>query len=414
MNLRRLIMLVTLSIFLGACRPNSPQPAQSPTENPKPNSTSTPEPTPTLATPTQTATVTPTVTASPTATPSYPVEGYGPDNFPANVNPLTGLVVPDPEVLQRRPLAVKVNILPSLTNRPPWGISFADIVHEYYNNSGMTRFHAIFLSQDSPLVGPIRSGRMPDGPLVRMYKSIFAYSGADGNVDITLRNSIFGYRLARDRGPRTECPPTVAVPLCRFDPQGLDLLLAGTREVHENMQNRGVDDEAQNLDGMFFQMQPPAGGERAPVVSVRYSLASYNRWEYDDESGRYLRFQDNVVLRGEQEEEYVPLLDRVTGEQVAFDNVVVVYIPHEYFREPPGEIISIEFTGNGKAYAFRDGQGYELVWDHPILDSVMTLEYENGEPYAFKPGTTWFQIIGQFSELSHPEADTWRFRYWFP
>ena len=48
-----------------------------------------PPPTPTRPDPTATATLVPT----PSATPIYPDDGYGPDNYPSNVNPLTGLFV---------------------------------------------------------------------------------------------------------------------------------------------------------------------------------------------------------------------------------------------------------------------------------------------------------------------------------
>ena len=61
-------------------------------------------PTPTLPEPTATATRTPT----PSPTPLYPDEGFGPDNFPNDVNPLTGLYVTNEhflkEVLNREDL----------------------------------------------------------------------------------------------------------------------------------------------------------------------------------------------------------------------------------------------------------------------------------------------------------------------
>ena len=117
------------------------------------------------------------------------------------------------------------------------------------------------------------------------------------------------------------------------------------------MINRGVDDVAQDLDGMFFQMQPPETGTPAETVIVRFSKGSYNLWEYDPQNGRYLRFQDSISLSDYQEEEYEPLLDRLTDEQLAFDNLVVLYIPHEYFRETPTEIIAIDLLGEGDGYS---------------------------------------------------------------
>ena len=84
-------MFVFLSVLLSACGlvPTAP-----------PTATTTPSPT---ETPTSTETPSPLPTDTPTLTPLYPVEGYGPSNFPVNVDPLTGLKVTNPALLQRRP-----------------------------------------------------------------------------------------------------------------------------------------------------------------------------------------------------------------------------------------------------------------------------------------------------------------------
>src|SRR5690606_21084139 len=80
--------------------------------------------------PTQTATLaaTPTVaTATPkntaTATITPPSQDViGPDTYPAGVNPLTGLKVPDPAILRRRPVIMKVsNHL--IDYQAHWGLS---------------------------------------------------------------------------------------------------------------------------------------------------------------------------------------------------------------------------------------------------------------------------------------------------
>src|SRR5512137_2409027 len=90
-----------LTLLLSACGPDGliAQPTDTPSATPLPSSTPFPTQTPTPA-----ATETPTATA----TPAYPAEGYGPTGFPTNVNPLTGLQVADPSLLDRRPLAIKV------------------------------------------------------------------------------------------------------------------------------------------------------------------------------------------------------------------------------------------------------------------------------------------------------------------
>jgi hypothetical protein len=38
----------------------------------------------------------------------------------------------------------------------------------------------------------------------------------------------------------------------------------------------------------------------------------------------------------------------------------------------------------------------------------------DGSPYAFKPGNTWFEVIGQSSKLENPSPDIFRFLHYIP
>ena len=90
-----LYVFVFLAVVLAACGPAASVPT--PTETPTATAASTPVPTA-------------TATLEPTA--SYPPEGYGPSNFPSDVDPLTGLSVANPALLDRRPMVIKVSNLP--------------------------------------------------------------------------------------------------------------------------------------------------------------------------------------------------------------------------------------------------------------------------------------------------------------
>jgi hypothetical protein len=405
--IKRLVMLVVLALLLVSCGRNTPEPTLEVQEV-----TATTRPSSTPAPPTLTPTATPTKTT--TLTPTSPVLGYGPDNFPADVNPLTGQVVSDPQMLERRPVSVKIELFPR-SNRPQWGLSLADIVFEYDQNSYLTRFDAIYYSNDAELAGPIRSARLLDASLVRMYKSNFVFGLADERILSRLVNSEFSERLIWE-GREINCPPTVLIPLCRYDPAGQRLLLTDTEMITQYVTDKGIENGRQNLDGMTFHIDPPEGGQEALQIYNRYSISSYNLWEYDSESGRYLRFQDAAEDNG-QGETYEALTDRTNDEQIAADNVVVVMVRHEYYwRSPDGrqEILDILLSGSGPAYAFRDGQVYQVEWNRPALDSVLYLTFPDGSDYTFKPGTTWFQIHGESSTVQNQEDGSWRFRFQIP
>jgi hypothetical protein len=408
--IKRILVGLMFSLLLVGCG----QGGGTPTSTSMPTqhaimSTITPSPSPTD---TATATLTPTATETPLPTDTPTPVAYGPSNFPSNVDPLTGQIVSDPTLLDRRPIAIKVNIVPRSSNRPPWGLSYADIVYDYYHNDGYSRFHAIFLGSDASLVGPIRSGRMLDYDLVHMYQSIFAYGSADFLINQRLLNSDFSNRLILE-GSFSYCPPSVAIPLCRYEPNTYDFLLGSTADLSSHITSIGVSNGRQNLDGMSFNAQIPSEGSPADLVYVRYSGDNYTRWNYDASTGLYLRFQDNVYDTG-QGEDYAPLTDRLNDQQLTASNVVVIFARHDYFQQPPNEIIDILLSGSGDAYAFRDGQMYQVQWNRQTTNSVLTLTNADGSPFPFKPGSTWFQVVGVSSRVSNEENGAWRFNFSLP
>jgi hypothetical protein len=350
-------------------------------------------PTPLPPTPTPTQTVTPT--------PNYPPQGYGPANFPSNVDPLTGLAVGNPALLARRPLAIKVSNLPR-DNRPQWGLSLADLVFEYYTEEGTTRFIGLWLGNDASRVGPIRSARFFDIYVVRGYKAVFAFGYAYVAEMDRLLASEFANRLVVEGA---------GTPLTRYNPSGSNDLVVNTADLSAYITRQGVPNGPQNLNGMFFNLTPSPGGVTVNHVFVRYSSAIYNRWDYDPTSGRYLRFSDTAdnTTGGIQNEQYAQLTDRLTGQPIACDNLVVIYVNHELYS--PG-IYDILLTGQGVGYAFRDGQAYVVRWQRNYSD-VVSLSNPDGTPYAMKPGTTWFEVIGVNSSLQQT-TQGWRFTHKMP
>ncbi len=346
------------------------------------------------------ATETPTSAPLPSATPTNPIVGYGPSGFPANVDPLTGLIVANPALLERRPLAIKVENLPR-EHRPQFGLSLADIVFEYYTEAGSTRFIALFYGKDASIVGPIRSARFFDLNVVRGYKAVFAFGYAYVAELQRLYSSEFANRLVVEGGDS---------PLTRYDPNGADLLVVNTADLSAYITKQGVENGRQDLDGMTFKTDVPSGGQAVNQVYFRYSSAIYNRWDYDPATGTYLRYSDTVDdLTGGQGEQYAQLTDRLTKQPIAFDNVVVLYVTYQLYAT---NIYDVLFSGSGKGYAFRDGQAYPVNWLRNDTD-VVSLTNPDGSPFAFKPGTTWFEVVGLKTTLNQTDQ-FWRFTHNMP
>ena len=87
---------------------------------------------------------------------------------------------------------------------------------------------------------------------------------------------------------------------------------------------------------------------------------------------------------------------------------------HTYYRRPPAEIIDILVSGSGPAYAFRDGEVFEVRWNIPATDSVLYLTYPDGTRFPYKPGNTWYQVIGNSSSVLETADGAWRFEFLIP
>ncbi len=419
--MKRFIQFIIIAFIISACSASeTPEPTATSTEiipsETAVRATKTPIPPVPTATSTSTLTETPEPTkntsTSSTDFSNYPEEGYGPLNFPEDINPLTGLEVDDVSLLERRPVAVKISMEPRGT-RPQWGLSFADHVYEYYQEGGLidgrTRLFAVFYGQNTEMAGPIRSARFADEDLVRMYKAVFGFGSADYRVLYRLNYSEFYNRLASVSD--YPCPPTPTYPLCRTEPEGWNHLVTDTEMLSQHFTEAGIDNSRQNLNGLAFNPILPEEGEEADTVTLRYTAKIYSKWEYDSRAGNYVRYQDVETDFGEGEV-YDILIDRVNDQPITTENVVVLLVDQQYYLVTP-EMIEFDLMGYGDAYLFRDGMVYELNWARTADAELIAITYDDGSRFPLKPGSTWFQVMTTNSSIESDDG-AWRFTYDLP
>jgi hypothetical protein len=354
---------------------SSPRPAASATAGSTPTATrratGTPEPV------TRTRRPTATRTASATPTPAG-----GPD-FPPDVNPLTGLKVSDPSVLERAPLAVKISNAPASV-RPQAGLDKADLVFEHYAEGGVTRLTAVFLGQTPEMVGSIRSGRLIDLEIPAMFKALFAYSGNSAGVGETYRKS--------DLWPDQMAPPGMARgAFYRRDlPKAYEhTLFADPERLWDLAEERGIN-ERKDLRGMTFDSEAPRGGSPAEEIRILYRAGiSQVQWVYDKDDGRYYRWQGGAAHREE-----------LTGAQLSAANVIVVAANHvetTILEDTWGGghwSIEVQIWGEGPVSIFRDGRRYDGVWRRQDRHEPLSFWTADGEErIPLKPGNSWLQMV---------------------
>lgn len=316
-------------------------------------------------------------TAEMAAAPASGLPGPGGFGAPGATNPLTGLPLPDGRAGQR-PLIVCINN--DFAARPQFGTANADIMYEYLMEGyGITRFSGVYYGEESGQIGPMRSARLINYYMGSLYDAGLACSGASDQVRYMLKHQApFPYLdIDLDDPSNTRYSTNV----------GTDYrtrLRTSTGQLRTWLADWGVEKPA-SIRGFTFG-ERPGGGATATSITVPYPSSSRSVYRYDPASGRYLRAMGGGAH-----------VDGNTGAQIAVDNVVVQYVPHEttdIVEDSLGSLsIRLNLFGSGRALVFRDGQAFEGTWRSESQGDMPRFFTADGAEIALKPGKTWISIV---------------------
>lgn len=355
------------------------------------NTPAGPSATPT-STPTETATSTSTPTATPTATatPSPTPTPNGPFSYPDGINPLTGLMYPNEEARNRRNLIVKISNYPPIV-RPQTGVNMADVVFEVEAEGGVTRFAAIFRSQLPEIIGSVRSARLLDLELVPMFQALLAYSGTSDPIQNLILTSPYTYQTFSPLKGDNEDAGFVRVP--QEGKAFEHTLFLQPELLLEKATRRGVNTPYKPF-GFAFSDTPDADGKPATDIFIDWWGQTDSRWQYDAETGRYLRYTDGAMHT-----------DAATGEQLWIDNLIIIEVPHNNRPDlfPEGATytsLEIALWDQGRAYLMRDGQYYQGWWRRRNREpgSALQIIYGDNTPIMLKPGRTWVSVVRSLTQ----------------
>lgn len=370
-------LLAAAFVAAGCALAEAPVPTATPTETVPPQET---EALPSRDLESQEPPGEPDLKASPIAAHVEPTPTDTPTPEPGPINPLTGLPVEDPGSLENRPLLIAVSNFP-VSGRPQAGLSFAAQVWEVYIGDGQTRFLAVFYgdyeqhfreilsnpivegSGQNMLIGPLRSSRVAFEDIRRFFENgLVITAGGSAEVLAQMGNqvSVFG-----------------------SDPD--DINSAGV-DVEDLALLSDRDVDPQDYVSLSFDEQKPEGGSRLDSFRVFYNLYNQVGWSYDPESSLYLRSQDRADGTGE----LYPATDRLTGERLGFENVLVMWARHRYVKPT---IIETElvYVWDQKGLLFRDGTMYPVKWSS--RSGKLTVHDDEGQPVPLKPGRMFIEVV---------------------
>ena len=291
--------------------------------------------------------------------------------------PLTGTPLADgEEVINRPALAVKIDNHPDARSNHT-GLARADIVFEELVEGSLTRFAAVFHTQDADPIGPIRSAREQDVAILSSFNSpLFAWSGGNPGVtslvsssfltDLNWQNNAGSYYRGPGASPHNLYSSSQA-------------LYALTPEDHPGPP---LTQFAYVADGEAF------AGESGSDVSLAIGDVDIE-WNWNDEAQRYERSQAG----GEH-------VDKTYG-RVGAENVVLLgveYRASSIDAQAP-EAITV---GSGIATVFSNGEYVTGTWSKQGSIYPFVLMLESGEQIELTPGQTWVELVEVASPADAP------------
>ncbi len=95
--------------------------------------------------------------------------------------------------------------------------------------------------------------------------------------------------------------------------------------------------------------------------------------------------------------------------------MVELFVSHTFANEneQQDEVYHINLVDSGNAFVFRDGVAYPARWMRTDIDQPLLLTTLSGTPIYLKPGTTFYQVIGETS-TDWSEGTNWHFEFQTP
>lgn len=266
----------------------------------------------------------------------------------------------------RPALVVKIDNVPRA--RPQAGINDADVVYVELVEGGVTRYAAVFHSENVPTVGPVRSMRTTDINLLRpLNQPLFANSGGNSRTTQAINASPLV-----NIGHATGAGGAYYRNNSRPAPHNLFSSTASLRRAAGNA--GGAPPELFTIRRPGTEL--PNATSESTGVSVQYRNTTVS---YTWNGSGWARSQDGRAT-----------VD-TAGVRTAPETVIVQFTP---YGVSPADRNSPEAdtVGNGKAWIFTEGKLIRGSWSKPRPGDVTLYRDSEGNEVQLLPGRVWVEL----------------------
>ena len=278
--------------------------------------------------------------------------------------PLTGLEVPSDKSAELDHPVLVAKMDNTISSQPQVGLSKADLVVEELVEGGLTRLAAFYYSDIPTNVGPIRSMRASDIPVVSPVNASMVTSGAASRTIALIKAA------------------------------GIPFYSEGSKGFYRSSQRSAPYNLFAHLDEVATEAKAkpatPADyltwgtdkdlpkGIKVTSIGAQFSGGHTTEWQFTN--GSYHNLNSNAPA----------------GDQFPATNVLVLRVKEgdAGYLDPAGNPVpKTLLTGKGNALLFHNGRMIAANWQKGKADSQIQLTTKKGDTLKVPAGHTWIELV---------------------
>lgn len=290
-------------------------------------------------------------------------------------SPLSGIYTEE-EKVNRRPVAVMFDN----HHRARWqsGLKDAEIVYEFLVEAPYTRYMGLYLINDPPSIGPIRSARPYFVTTVLEYDAVYVRVGGSNQA----MKDVKALKLA-DIDGLSSSNKVFWRKSHKKKPHNLYSSMEAIRTTQEERKYRMM---GEFTPFKFHEDEMDMEGSIANKVIINYRKDNNTEYIYDTEKKIYTRYKDGKLH-----------IDEIDESPIIAKNIII--------QEAKTRVIDnegrleIELVGEGEGKYISNGKAIDVKWVKKSR-SDKTLYYDlEGKEIILNPGVTWIQVVEPRSEI---------------
>lgn len=263
--------------------------------------------------------------------------------------------------------------------RPSFGLSKANLVYESEAEGGITRYLAIYATNENiEKIGPVRSARPYYVDWAQEFSALYAHCGGSPEALVQIaKNNILDlnefYKTSYFwREKSVKAPHNIYTSLEKL-------------KNYEKYKNRK---EAKYFSWIFKDDKLPKSNSLNNQININFRNSLYEvKWKYDIINNNYIRYLNKEIHRDHDNSE------------IRAKNIILQYVESRIVDDKLR--LEISTIGEGKALICLDGECKDGKWIKKNKSTRVRFYNEENNEFEFNAGNIWIEIIRDTNDVMY-------------